>query len=233
MNNRHYVSLTVLIFICIARSLNAEDFTFEQYKCRLSLPDSGWSRSPAIEKSGIAKGDLIFAAENATMRKKLVVTVVDASMLGDIDSEGLQKFVSGFTGKGGRLIDSGLTTLGGVPAFFMHGVVMGPEGPAASSFVVAAKANGSGFQIVSYDLNGRKADDPGTMAIVRSFRFTDTPVQSPQTGQGSPDWWGRMSFNVLLVAAAGYGIWYSVRRKKRKEKEDAENDPYHRKPSDI
>lgn len=210
--------LLILLGMLLASPMAAKNFTFEEHNCYLSLPDTGWVRDLEREKEDLGSSQVVFAARSSSGAKAIVLLVGSIDSRSErISSEYLRATCATIVNNGGRILDSGLTTFGGIGAmYFANSRSQAESGKSYQIYNICTITDGEYIGFVVIDRNGNAPNDSETLRIIESFGFLEAPYARKGIWRGSGDWWEDTIGGLIVLALAG-AIFYAVMKRKKRE----------------
>ncbi|MDB5035943.1 MAG: hypothetical protein JWQ98_3184 [Chlorobi bacterium] len=152
-------------------AVHAQTFTNEQFHCRITIPGNSWYEDTTAERQMKEQYNFAWAFRSIDQRRVMVFGVIKIDAADTLDEEVVEQFVGQARRRGGIIIDTGYTALGGKKAFHFM-LAKAPVKKNPPTYNVITLMDGYGYQFMILTADGRPSADDQIAAILNSFEFT-------------------------------------------------------------
>lgn len=209
------VAIRVAAMLVVAfTSARAERYGFDQSRCLVAIPDSGWRLDREAVRAG--KNILLAARQNDGSRTALLMAMPLREKY-DLETQGMARSVTDAIAGHATIVRIDTLEVRGLPAR----LVVAREHRGGDSYTLATAANGFLYVYSIYartPSGGAFTPDPVSLEMVRGFDFIGLPEVDYVASRpgGAYAWVYRVVGIILFLLLAGIAGFLLNRRARRK-----------------
>ncbi|MEP7217325.1 MAG: hypothetical protein ABI876_00330 [Bacteroidota bacterium] len=166
-----YMLAWAALAVLSSLALHAQTFTSERFHCRITIPGNSWYEDTTAELRMREQYSFAWAFRSVDPGKVLVFGVVKIDNADTLDGHVVEQFVGQAKKRGGIIIDTGYTSLGGKRAFHFM-LAKAPIKKNPPTYNIITLMGGYGYQFMILTADGRPMADDEITSILNSFEFT-------------------------------------------------------------